>query len=176
LIFVALFDSRSTKAGSGPSWFAELGLIMELRIHALPEAMQALSGYDKDVVETHADVAVKVLLSHPSAAMKIVLIKGGKDNIQLPHYHAEGFDFFVVIQGRARVHVVPVINGEASDGSWSHVELVPGDCYSIQPGLGHCIQNFSEEDLIVVNVSPHEHASSDYITLDTTVPERLMAA
>lgn len=149
---------------------------MELPIHALTEAMQSLSGFEHDVVETHADVAVKVLLSHPSAAMKIVVIKGGEDNIQLPHYHAEGFDFFVVIQGRARVHVAPVINDEAPDDSWSHFELVPGDCYSIQPGVGHCIQNFSEEDLIVINVAPHEHASSDYITLDKTQPELLVAA
>lgn len=157
-------------------WVAGLGLIMALQIHSLTEAMQALSGYEKDVVETQGDIAVKVLLSHPAAAMKIVVIKGGAENIQLPHYHAEGFDFFVVIQGRGRVHVAPVINGEAPNDSWSHVEVVPGDCYSIQPGLGHCIQNVSKEDLIFVNVAPNEHTSSDYVTLDKTESELLMAA
>lgn len=152
------------------------GSLIKLQIHSLIKATEDRSGFTRVEEETRGRIYAKTCLTHDMTAMKVVIIKGGRDNIQLPHFHQGGFDFFMVVGGRGRVHVAPVVNGRAADESWTHYELVPGSFYSISPGQAHCIQNLSEDDFIFANVAPNEHSASDYVLLPRTDIGRLISA
>jgi quercetin dioxygenase-like cupin family protein len=98
--------------------------------------------------------------------MNVVIMTGGRNGLQLPHYHKHGFDFFVVLQGRGWLHTADLEDGQITAAGWRHQRLERGDSYGIEPNQAHCLLNDESEDLVFLNISPAAHMSTDYFVVD----------
>jgi quercetin dioxygenase-like cupin family protein len=139
---------------------------MDVLVSNIQRELDALQGFQRDLEEICAHLLYKHLLRHDGIRLAIVVIAGGQNGSQLPHYHRHGFDFFVVLRGQVLLHTADVIDGCISAKGWQHRHLVPNDAYGVSPHQAHFIQNVSKEDFFFLNVSPAGRMTTDYFVLD----------
>lgn len=139
---------------------------MDQTIRSLYKEISERQGFQRDTVEIYAEVHAKRIQHHGDTNMNLVVITGGQRGLQLPHYHKQGFDFFVVMQGQGWLHTADAQNEQLTT-EWHHQRVESGDCYSIDPYRAHCLLNDDDADLVFLNVSPAAHAGDDYFAVDT---------
>jgi mannose-6-phosphate isomerase-like protein (cupin superfamily) len=139
---------------------------MDFNVRNIERELEAMHGFQVDADETRAFVRYKNILRHDDIRMNLVVITGGQNGMQLPHYHKHGFDFFVVLRGQGILYTADVIDGCISDAGWQHLCLEVNDSYAVAPSQAHCLQNATPEDLVFLNVSPAEHMTTDYYVFD----------
>lgn len=139
---------------------------MDVKILNIEHEIKARQGFQRDTVEIHAEVSFKTIQSHLDTRMNLVVIAGGQNGLQLPHYHKKGFDFFVVLEGQGLLHTADLADGLICAEGWRHQRLKAGDSYSVQPGQVHCLLNDGVADLAFLNVSPAGHMDADYFVFD----------
>ncbi|MCP9774877.1 cupin domain-containing protein [Cyanobium sp. HWJ4-Hawea] len=85
------------------------------------------------------------------------------------HYHRQGGDIFLVLQGQGRLTTGRI--GNESEGEQDKAEsleeqdLETGDLYSIEPYEIHGIENTGPTDLVWLNIAPASHGGDDCIEL-----------
>lgn len=135
-------------------------------VRNLHQEISERDGFQRDAEEVSAEVHFKLVQHYLDTNMNVVVITGGKNGLQIPHYHKHGFDFFVVLQGRGWLHTADLVDGQITAAGWQHQRLESGDSYGIEPNKAHCLLNNESEDLIFLNISPAAHMSMDYFVLD----------
>lgn len=120
--------------------------------------------FQRDTEEVFAEVHFKCVQRYLDTNMSLVVIAGGQRGMQLPHYHKQGFDFFVVLQGRGLLHTADIQDGQVST-AWHHQRVEKGDSYAIDPYRAHCLLNDGDEDLVFLNMSPAAHRTDDYFVI-----------
>lgn len=140
--------------------------MIDLTIRNLQQEIKARIDFQRDSVEVLAEVHYKTVQHYLDTHMNVVVMTGGRNGLQLPHYHKHGFDFFVVLQGRGWLHTADLMDGQITAEGWRHQRLESGDSYGVEPNQAHCLLNDDSKDLVFLNISPARHMSTDYFVLD----------
>jgi quercetin dioxygenase-like cupin family protein len=140
--------------------------MIDVIVRNLDQEIRERQGFQLDTEEVLAEVHFKTVQHYLDAHMNVVIMTGGRNGLQLPHYHKHGFDFFVVLQGRGWLHTADLEDGQITAAGWRHQRLERGDSYGIEPNQAHCLLNDESEDLVFLNISPAAHMSTDYFVLN----------
>lgn len=139
---------------------------MDVKILNIEDEIKARQGFQRDTVEILAEVYFKTIQSYLDTRMNLVVITGGQNGLQLPHYHKKGFDFFVVLEGQGLLHTADLADGLICADGWQQQRLKAGDSYAVQPGQIHCLLNDGVADLTFLNISPAGHMEADYFVFE----------
>ena len=79
------------------------------------------------------------------------------------HYHKAGGDIFLILHGHGTL-----ITGQLGPNGYSMLgevsqEVKSGDLYSIKPMEIHALRNTGTVDLVILNIAPTSHGTSDCI-------------
>jgi quercetin dioxygenase-like cupin family protein len=140
--------------------------MIDVIVRNLDQEIRERQGFQLDTEEVLAEVHFKTVQQYLNTHMNVVIMTGGRNGLQLPHYHKHGFDFFVVLQGRGWLHTADLEDGQITTAGWRHQRLERGDSYCIEPNQAHCLLNDESEDLVFLNISPAAHMSTDYFVVD----------
>jgi quercetin dioxygenase-like cupin family protein len=140
--------------------------MIDVIVRNLDQEIRERQGFQLDTEEVLAEVHFKTVQQYLDTHMNVVIMTGGIDGLQVPHYHKHGFDFFVVLQGNCWLHTADLEDGQITAAGWRHQHLERGDSYGIEPNQAHCLLNGESEDLVFLNISPAAHMTTDYFVLD----------
>ncbi len=80
------------------------------------------------------------------------------------HYHGQGIETYQIIEGQGIIHLGSP--GQGGDVEWKEaVPVAKGDCFTVQPGQVHQLENASPEGLIALFGCPMAHLGSDRIVI-----------
>ena len=139
--------------------------MIDVIVSNLDQEIRERQGFQLDTEEVLAEVHFKTVQQYLDTHMNVVIMTGGVDGLQVPHYHKHGFDFFVVLQGHGWLHTADLEDGQVTAAGWRHQRLERGDSYGIEPNQAHCLLNDENEDLVFLNISTAAHMTTDYFVL-----------
>ena len=139
--------------------------MIDVIVSNLDQEIRERQGFQLDIEEVLAEVHFKTVEQYLDTHMNVVIMTGGVDGLQVPHYHKHGFDFFVVLQGHGWLHTADLEDGQVTAAGWRHQRLERGDSYGIEPNQAHCLLNDENEDLVFLNISTAAHMTTDYFVL-----------
>jgi quercetin dioxygenase-like cupin family protein len=139
--------------------------MIDVIVSNLDQEIRERQGFQLDIEEVLAEVHFKTVQQYLDTHMNVVIMTGGVDGLQVPHYHKHGFDFFVVLQGHGWLHTADLEDGQVTAAGWRHQRLERGDSYGIEPNQAHCLLNDENEDLVFLNISTAAHMTTDYFVL-----------
>ena len=139
--------------------------MIDVIVSNLDQEIRERQGFQLDTEEVLAEVHFKTVEQYLDTHMNVVIMTGGVDGLQVPHYPKHGFDFFVVLQGHGWLHTADLEDGQVTAAGWRHQRLERGDSYGIEPNQAHCLLNDENEDLVFLNISTAAHMTTDYFVL-----------
>ena len=139
--------------------------MIDVIVSNLDQEIRERQGFQLDIEEVLAEVHFKTVQQYLDTHMNVVIMTGGVDGLQVPHYHKHGFDFFVVLQGHGWLHTADLEDGQVTAAGWRHQRLERGDSYGIEPNQAQCLLNDENEDLVFLNISTAAHMTTDYFVL-----------
>lgn len=139
--------------------------MIDVIVSNLDQEIRERQGFQLDTEEVLAEVHFKTVQQYLDTHMNVVIMTGGVDGLQVPHYHKHGFDFFVVLQGHGWLHTADLEDGQVTAAGWRHQRLERSDSYGIEPNQAHCLLNDENEDLVFLNISTAAHMTTDYFVL-----------
>jgi quercetin dioxygenase-like cupin family protein len=149
---------------------------MDISIRNIEQEITARQGFQRDTEEVFAEVHFKAIQRHRDTNMNLVIIAGGQNGLQAPHYHKDGFDFFVVLHGQGWLHTADLVDETIGASGWKQKRVSSGDAYAVEPHQIHCLLNDGTEELVFLNVSPAAHMDADYFAIEATDLEALRRA
>jgi len=85
------------------------------------------------------------------------------------HYHRGGSEIYQIVHGEGKIHSgVPSSDGNAA---WNNpVEVKSGDCFTVQEGEVHQLENTGSLPMIAIIVSPAAHIGHDRFIVKGAIP------
>lgn len=131
-------------------------------------------------IVTHFIEHLKTAQTDPAGGIRIVKVTGD-DHTGLyvaelephrsvtAHYHKNGSEIYQIVRGEGTIHTgLPSANDSIS-GNRS-VDLKNSDCFTVQEGQVHQLENTGSEPMVACFVCPAAHISHDRFIVSGVVP------
>ncbi|CAA0106981.1 Oxalate-binding protein [BD1-7 clade bacterium] len=83
--------------------------------------------------------------------------------VQDRHFHRNGADIFIIIEGQGRLIYGDVSTKTEALVEEKSLEVARGDVYFIDPFQMHALENTGKNDLVWLNIAPGDHADIDCV-------------
>ena len=126
---------------------------------------------------------VKTATTDPAVGIRIVKVTGdeqtglyvaelGAHCSVTAHYHKNGSEIYQIVSGRGIIHT-GLVSGNDSV-TWNRsIELKSGDCFTLNEGQVHQLENTGSEPMIACFVCPAAHIGLDRFITRGSVPKNL---
>lgn len=86
------------------------------------------------------------------------------------HYHRAGSEIYQIVQGEGQIYTGVPLTGDRV--SWkTSVGVHRGDCFTVEEGRVHHLENTGSLPLIVIIICPASHITTDQFIVQGTIPQ-----
>jgi len=86
------------------------------------------------------------------------------------HYHRTGSEIYQIVQGEGKIHTTGVPPSDEVVAWNTSVDVRSGDCFTVQEGQVHQLENTGSLPMIVIIVCPAAHIGHDRFMVKGAIP------